>query len=150
MQLNLSSWLKNRVQITRLGTLAISVSVIALAVAGCNPSSSGSLSVSPSNFTCTVETHTITIQLPASLTATDEITIKQGRVQGAGVFDTKSVQEWGFAQQAGGAWQLSDTGSLGDLLAYGYVCAFAIPGSYTMYVLDSTGSVLAQASYTQQ
>jgi hypothetical protein len=150
MQLNLSSWLKNQVQITRLGTLAMSAAVIALAVAGCSPSSSGSLSISPSNFTCTVETHTISIQLPASLQATDQITIKEGRVQGAGVFDSKSVREWGFTQQAGGSWQLSDTGSLGDLLAYGYVCAFAIPGSYTMYVLDATGNVLAQASYTQQ
>jgi hypothetical protein len=150
MQLNLSSWLKNQIWITRLGSLAISAAAISLAVAGCSPSSSGSLSISPSNFTCTVETHTISIQLPASLQATDQITIKEGRVQGAGVFDTKSVQEWGFTQQAGGSWQLSDTGSLGDLLAYGYVCAFAIPGSYTMYVLDATGSVLAQASYTQQ
>jgi hypothetical protein len=150
MQLNFSKQLKNLVKLARLRGIVLFAAAISLAVAGCSPSSSGSLSISPSNFTCTVETHTITIQLPASLTAADEITIKQGRVQGAGVFDTKSVQEWGFAQQAGGAWQLSDTGSLGDLLAYGYVCAFAIPGSYTMYVLDSTGSVLAQASYTQQ
>jgi hypothetical protein len=150
MPLNLSRRLANLVRQTRVRGFVLSAAAISLAVAGCGPSSSGSLSINPSNFTCTVETHTISIQLPASLQATDQITIKEGRVQGAGVFDTKSVQEWGFTQQAAGSWLLTDTGSLGDLLAYGYVCAFAIPGSYTMYVLDAAGNVLAQASYTQQ
>ena len=138
-----------------LGAIGLVVVIIAgafmmTAGGGSHLSPAGSLSIVPSTYTCTGETHTITIQLPASVPATDEITIKEGTVQGAGVFDTKSVQEWGFTQQSGGSWYLSDTGSLGDLLAYGYVCAFFIPGSYTMYVFDSGGSVLAQASYTVQ
>jgi hypothetical protein len=77
--------------------------------------------------------------------ATDLITIKEGAVQGAGVFDTKSVQQWGFTQEAGGSWQLVDTQAF-----YAYICAFYISRAYTMYVLDSNGNVLAQGSYSEQ
>jgi pSer/pThr/pTyr-binding forkhead associated (FHA) protein len=113
-------------------------------------SSSGSITITPSTYTCTNETHTIAITLPASVQATDEITIKEGTVQGAGVFDTRSVLDWGFTKRGDGSWQLSDTGSPGDLLAYGYVCAFPVSGSYTIYVLDSGGRILAQGTYTVQ
>jgi hypothetical protein len=124
--------------------LMIAGTVLMTAAGGGHSSSPGSLSIDPSVFTCTGETHTVIIDLPASVQATDRITIKESTDPHAGIFDTKSVQDWGFTKQADGSWQLVDTQAF-----YAYICAFYILRSYTMYVLDSAGNVLAQAPYSQ-
>ncbi len=136
--------------LARIGGLGVCSVVIASTLVGCNSSGSGgSISITPSAFACANESHTVTITLPGSLQATDVITIKEGKVANAGVFDTKSISDWGFAQ-SGNSWVLSDSGNLTPISFYTYVCAFAIPGNYTMYVLDANGNVLAQANYSQQ
>jgi pSer/pThr/pTyr-binding forkhead associated (FHA) protein len=137
---------RNLVVLGAIGLVAVIIAGAFLTTApGAGHSSSpGSLSIDPSVFTCTGETHRVIIDLPASVQAADQITIKESTDPHAGVFDTKSVQEWGFTKQADGSWQLVDTQAF-----YAYICAFYIPRSYTMYALDSNGNVLAQAPYSQ-
>ncbi len=134
----------------RTGSLVVCGAVVAVSLVGCNPSGGGgSVSILPSVFTCTGEAHSVTITLPGSLQSTDMITIKEGQVANAGVFDTKSISDWGFVQ-SGNSWVLADAGNLTPISFYTYICAFAIPGNYTMYVLDANGKVLAQGNYSQQ
>jgi hypothetical protein len=137
--------------LTRIGGLGVCGVLVALSLVGCGTGSGGggSISITPSVFPCTGESHTVTITLPGSLQATDVITIKEGTVANAGVFDTKSISDWGFVQ-SGNSWVLSDSGNLTPISFYTYVCAFARPGNYTMYVLDANGKVLAQSNYSQQ
>lgn len=138
--------------LARIGGLGVCSVVVALSVVGCSSSGGaggGSISITPSVFACTGESHTFTITLPSSLQATDVITIKEGTVANAGVFDTKSISDWGFVQ-TGNSWVLTDTGNLTPISFYTHICVFAIPGNKTMYVLDANGNVLAQASYSQQ
>lgn len=113
-------------------------------------SPSGSITISPSTYTCyelIFGSHTVTITLPGSLQATDVITIEEGKGAYARLFDTKSISAWGFVQ-SGSSWVLSDAGNLTPISFDTYICILGGTGSYTMYVLDANGNVLAQGNYS--
>jgi hypothetical protein len=149
--MNLLRSLRRGGGLTRIGGLGVCGVLVALSLVGCGTGSGGggSISITPSVFTCTNESHTVTITLPGSLQATDVITIKEGQGTTTGVFDTKSISDWGFVQ-SGNSWVLSDTGNLTPISFYTYICVFPISRNYTMYVLDANGNVLAQGNYSQQ
>jgi hypothetical protein len=102
----------------------------------------GSITFSPSTFPCAGETRTMTIHLPSSVRATDELSFQ---VLPDGVTDHMDPPLAGFMQQQDGSWLLS--GSTSDTAVA--ECNLPI-GSHTLRVLDSTGKVLAEGSFTRQ
>jgi hypothetical protein len=95
----------------------------------------GSIVFGPTTVVCSSQPLTTTVKLPASLKATDRITIQ---LDGA-IVSTQSVTDFGLAQQADGAWYKTTTASA--------ECSIGV-GAHTQRILGSSGHVLAQGSFT--
>jgi hypothetical protein len=128
-----------------VGALALSSKGSPASSGGSSPSAAGSgggtgvhypgaLVFSPNSVGCDAPM-TITFTLPASVTETDLITL---RVDGVDM-DSHTVIDAGMTQQADGSWSSSDT-ITSD-------CSIG-PGLHTEQLVDSSGTVLAEGSYT--
>jgi hypothetical protein len=148
-----------KIRITR-GRLAIGgivvVAIIAvLALVGSMSGGTGSISFSPSTVSCSSPvTITEIAHLPSSVHPGDTITeVWDGQTMGSGAIQNEG-SGGSTIQQADGSWTMTATydGSgiqticSGDTSASG-AAHFTI-GTHTVQVLDSTGKVLAQGSYT--
>jgi hypothetical protein len=140
-----------KVTLGLLATVAIGLAVIAGAYlyASVGSTSSGII-FSPSTVSCSAPAvFTATAHLPSSVHAGDTVTITlDGKTAG-----TSQVSPSGsdVTQQADGSWVSISTTSLGamrSLCAAGSSTGVLTPGTHTMQVLDSSGNVLAQGSYT--
>jgi hypothetical protein len=98
----------------------------------------GSLAFNPSTIGCPSQPFTTTVVLPASFKATDQITYKIDDK----VITTLAVSDFGLTQQADGTWLLSQDNPDGSSN-----CSMG-PGVHTARLLDATGKVLAQTSFT--
>ena len=99
-----------------------------------NNSAPGSLVFSPTTVNCG-QTYTTTIRLPSSVKGTDQITLQDN----GAVVATQTVSDAGLKQQPDGSWSASDT-SPAD-------CSIGA-GAHTERLLDASGKVLAQGSFT--
>jgi hypothetical protein len=98
----------------------------------------GSIVFSPSTIGCPSQAFTTTVKLPASVQETDQITY---RIDDTDII-TQSVADFGMTQQPDGSWLLSDTNPDGSSN-----CAMG-PGKHTATLLDASGQVLAQGTFT--
>jgi ketosteroid isomerase-like protein len=99
----------------------------------------GSLTVQPSSFSCS-DTSTqvsITVLLPASLSASAEITLMLDGENGG--TETVSTE---FTKQSDGRWLLTESQSASN------VCSNYGAGTHTFSFLDSQDNVLASGSFT--
>ena len=105
------------------------------------PAGAGVVTVDPSTFTCTATglEVTVTVWLPATVSASDQVT---GRLDGVDA-NTDSVGN-GFDQQPDGRWQSIASESTSSL------CGSLASGVHTLSVVDSNGTLLAQGSFTLQ
>jgi hypothetical protein len=136
-----------------LAIVGVILAVIVGAYLFVNMNSSGSITFSPSTVSCSSPvTFTTTARLPASVKATDSITI---------MFDGKSVGSSPVSssgsdvkQQADGSWVSVSTTTPSEMQSLCAAGGAALgmnvltPGTHTMQVLDASGKVLAQGSYT--
>ncbi|MGA2512593.1 MAG: hypothetical protein ABSG37_03105 [Candidatus Limnocylindrales bacterium] len=114
---------------------------------------SGSITFSPSTLSCkTPVTFTTMARLPSSVHAGDTITITLDG-KSAGTSEVSSIGG-DTTQQADGSWVSVSTTSPDEMQT---LCAAGgsaggmnvlTPGTHTMQVLDASGKVLAQGSYT--
>lgn len=139
-------------QMLAIGAVVLAVIVGAYLFMNMN-SNSGSITFTPSTLSCSKPvTFTTTARLPSSVKATDSVTI---------MFDGKSVAPTTVSssgsdvkQQADGSWVSVSTttpSEMQSLCAAGGVAGginVLTPGTHTMQVLDASGKVLAQGSYT--
>ena len=126
--------------------------MIGLVLAGCGPScGSGSMAFSPATESCSAPAAwTETVQLPSSVKAGDAIsyTLDGKQVTSATVSPTS------FTQKADGSWtsitQLTVAELQAGCSAGGLANGVGVltPGTHTAQVLDSSGKVLAQGTYT--
>jgi hypothetical protein len=103
-------------------------------------SGKGSLTVRPSSFSCS-DTSTqvsITVLLPASLSASSEITAMLDGEKGS----TDTVSGAGFTKQSDGRWLSTDSDSASN------ICSAYGAGKHTFSVLDAQDKVLASGSFT--
>jgi hypothetical protein len=113
----------------------------------------GSITFNPSTVNCTNPVaQTITIKLPASVKATDPLTEK---FDGATVGNTLTLADSGdITKQADGSWSGTSTSTAAQMqtdCATGQNDAgqaVLTSGTHTMQILDASGQVLAQGSYT--
>jgi hypothetical protein len=136
----------SRVTPKRLAVGGIVLAVVAAAAfvylnAG---SKSGIIVFSPSTFSCSSTTSvTETVTLPSSLHYADQISLKlDGTVEA-----TSTVGGSGFVQHTDGTWTSTSPISTSD------VCGLASSGSismgtHTLQVIDASGKVLAEGTYT--
>jgi hypothetical protein len=116
-------------------------------------STSSSISFSPSTLSCSSPvTFTTTAHLPSSVHVGDTITIKlDGKSAGSSQVSSSGGE---VTQQADGSWLVVSTttpSSMQSLCAAGGSAGglnVLTPGTHTMQVLDASGKVLAQGSYT--
>jgi hypothetical protein len=136
--------------------LLVGVVVIAAIVGGyfyLNMSSKSAITFTPSTLSCSNPvTFTTSAHLPASVKLGDTITIMlDGKSAGPSTISTSGSD---VTQQSDGTWLVvtkTDSSSMKSLCdAGGTSGGFNVltPGTHTMQVLDSTGKVLAQGSYT--
>jgi hypothetical protein len=102
----------------------------------------GSINFSPTVFLCAGETRTMSIRLPSSVQATDELSFE---IVPDGITDHLDPISSGFIQQQDGSWLLA--ASTSDTTVE--ECRLPV-GSHTIRVLDSTGKVLAEGSFSRQ
>jgi hypothetical protein len=123
------------------GNLLAQGSFTITAAATPTPAGAGVVTVEPSTFSCTATglEVTVTVWLPATVSASDQVT---GRLDGVDA-NTDSVGN-GFDQQPDGRWQSIATESASSL------CGSLASGVHTLSVVDSKGNVLAQGSFTLQ
>jgi len=129
------------------------VAIAAFVVVSNNSGGSGGITFSPSTLSCkTPVVFTASARLPSSLHATDVVTITlDGKVAGTStVVDSSGDTK----QQPDGSW-LSVSTTTADQMQT--LCAAGgsaggmnvlTPVTHTMQVLDASGKVLAQGSYT--
>lgn len=98
----------------------------------------GSIVFSPSTIGCPSQAFTTTVRLPASVLETDQITY---RIDGTDII-TQSLADFGMTQQPDGSWMVSDTNTNGSSN-----CSMG-PGKHTATLLDASGQVLAQGTFT--
>ena len=129
------------------------VAIIAvLAVIGSMSNSAGGITFSPSTISCSSPVaFTTTTRLPSSVHAGDTITMT---LDGKTVTSATLSAGGSTVQQVDGSWIDVSTSSLTSMqslcAAGGSAGGFDVltPGTHTERVLDSTGKVLAQGSYT--
>jgi len=107
-------------------------------------SKSGSIVFSPSTIKCSSTTSaTETVTLPSSLHYADQISLKRdGKVEA-----TATVGGSGFVQQTDGTWTNTSPISTSDVcgVASGGLVSM---GTHTLQIVDSSGKVLAEGTYT--
>jgi hypothetical protein len=127
------------------------VAMVAAFVVVNNGKPGGGITISPSTLSCNSPVaFTVTVHLPASVHATDLITV---RLDGKTTASAQLSDAGSTTQQADGSWLIVTTYSVDDMRAacaagspVGEVNLFS-PGTHTMQVLDASGRVLAQGSY---
>jgi hypothetical protein len=129
------------------------VAIAAFVVVSNNSGGSGGITFSPSTLSCkTPVVFTTTARLPASVHASDTIAITlDGKSAGTStVVDSSGDTK----QQPDGSWLSVSTTTAAQMQS---LCAAGgsaggmnvlTPGTHTMQVLDASGKVLAQGSYT--
>lgn len=98
----------------------------------------GSLAFSPKIIGCPAQPFTTTVVLPSSVKGTDQITYQIDDT----VIITQAATDFGLTQQADGTWSVSTDNPDGSAN-----CSMG-PGVHTARLLDSSGKVLAQTSFT--
>jgi hypothetical protein len=98
----------------------------------------GSLSFSPKTIDCPGGPFTTTVVLPSSVKGTDQITYKIDDT----TIITQAATDFGVTKQADGTWSVSTDNPDGSAN-----CSMG-PGVHTASLLDSSGKVLAQTSFT--
>jgi hypothetical protein len=135
-----------------IGGIVLAVAVGAYLFMNMN-SNSGGVTFTPSTLSCsTPVTFTQSAHLPASVKAGDSVTITlDGKSAGS---TTVSSSGSDVTQQPDGSWIVISTTAPSEMqsicAAGGSAGGFNVytPGTHTMQVLDATGKVLAQGSYT--
>jgi hypothetical protein len=134
-----------------IGGIALAAIVAVVVVFGMG-SSSGSITFSPSTVSCkTPVTFTSTANLPSSVKAGDTVTIT---LDGKSAGTTQVAPGGEMTRNADGSWLDVSTTTIADMQALcaagGTAGGFNVltPGTHTMKVLDASGKVLAQGSYT--
>jgi hypothetical protein len=106
-------------------------------------SRSGSIAVNPPSFSCDLTLLapvTMTITLPSSVGLDDYVSVQTDGI-GTGVLEHVGLF---FQQQSDGSWREVEDAANVDLCAtVGYAA-----GTHDLRILDSSGKVLAQGSYT--
>ena len=105
---------------------------------GSNGGYPGSIVFSPATIGCPSQSYTTTVRLPSSVNGTDQITYQIDET----TIITQAVTDFGLTQQADGTWSVTDTNPDGSSN-----CSMG-PGAHTARLLDSSGNVLAQGSFT--
>ncbi|MGA2514662.1 MAG: hypothetical protein ABSG37_13765 [Candidatus Limnocylindrales bacterium] len=101
-------------------------------------SKSGSIVFSPSTISCSSTTSvTETVRLPSSLQFADQIILKRD-----GVVEATTKVGSQFAQQTDGTWTATSSLSTSD------VCGLVSMGTHTLQIVDASGKVLAEGTYT--
>jgi hypothetical protein len=98
----------------------------------------GSLAFNPKTIGCPSQPFTTTVVLPSSVLETDQITYQIDNT----VIITQAVADFGLTKQADGKWSVSTDNPDGSSN-----CSMG-PGVHTARLLDSSGTVLAQTSFT--
>jgi hypothetical protein len=125
-----------------IGGIALAVVVGAYLFMSMN-SKPGSISVTPASFSCSAQNQvTSVIKLPSSLKATDQIA---WQLDGVPVITTKVSDQ--FKLQSDGSWLFTDTSSASSSCT-GPGGGPLTMGAHTMRILDASGKVLAEGSYT--
>lgn len=126
-----------------VGGIALIVVVIAAVVFMNMNSGSGGITLSPSTISCSSTTDvTSTVRLPSSLKADDELTF-----QIDGITSTTATVGEAFTVQSDGSWLLTDTQSSSSSCTSAIGATLSM-GTHTLQILDASGKVLAQGSYT--
>jgi hypothetical protein len=139
-------------QMLAIGAVVLAVIVGAYLFMNMN-SNSGGITFTPSTLSCSTPVSFMTsAHLPASVKAGDKVTIMMdGKSAGP---TTVSSSGSDVTQQADGSWVIVSTTAPTDMqsicAAGGSAGGFNIltPGTHTMQVLDASGKILAQGSYT--
>ena len=133
--------------------VVVAIGAAAFVVVNNNSGGSGGITFSPSTLSCkTPVAFTTSARLPASVHASDTITITlDGKAAGtSAVVDSSGDTK----QQPDGSWVSVSTTTADQMQT---LCAAGgsagglnvlTPGTHTMQVLDASGKVLAQGSYT--
>jgi hypothetical protein len=149
---NAGAGIKVTPQMLAIGGVVLAVVVGAYLFMNMN-SNSGGITFTPSTLSCSSPvTFTAAARLPASVHAGDTITIKlDGKLAGT---STVSSSAGDVTQQADGSWVTVSTTTSTQMqtlcAAGGSAGGFNIltPGTHTMQILDASGKILAQGSYT--
>jgi hypothetical protein len=125
-----------------VGVIALAVIVGVFVYMNMN-SKPGSITVSPSTFSCSATTPvTSTMRLPSSLKETDQLTYQLDGVPAV----TSTVAD-NFTKQSDGSWLAIDTSSASSSCEGPSGAALSV-GTHVMRILDASGKVLAEGSYT--
>lgn len=136
--------------------LLVGILVIAAIVGGyfvLNTGSKSAITFTPSTLSCSNPvTFTVSAHLPSSVKAGDTVTITlDGKSAGSSAVASSGNDA---VQQSDGSWLITSTTTPTSMAtackAGGSVGGFnsLTPGTHTMQVLDASGKVLAQGSYT--
>ena len=133
------------------GVVIVAIVAVLLVVNGMS-GGPGGISFDPSTISCSAPVaFTTTGRLPASVHAGDTVTIT---LDGQAFTSEQVSPDNSYVQQADGSWTLTNTSSLATVQSLcavgGSAGGFDVltPGTHTEQVLDSSGKVLAQGSYT--
>ena len=131
--------------------IAVVVVVAAFVLLSKQGGGGGGITFSPSSLSCSHPTQfTTTVMLPASVKAGDTLTV---RFDGATI-STEQASSGSMSQQANGTWTAVDTTSATSMQQIcalgGGVGGFNVltPGTHTEQILDQSGKVVAEGSYT--
>jgi hypothetical protein len=127
-----------------IGVLLIFALVFAIVMVSSKSSYPGSITYSPSTIACGAS-YTLTIRLPSTVKTGDELTIKfDGRIS-----TTETITD-SFAKQSDGSWLYTGTSGAGTWdcnSSYDTTGSTSI-GKHTETILDLSGNILAQGTYT--
>jgi hypothetical protein len=121
--------------------LVVIVAVVVLIASSGHSSYPGSITFSPSSYSCgSSSTGSVTIKLPSSLQASDEITVFYDGVSSGVPIPVGDL----FTKQSDNSWQYASDNNGSDLTCSGRTSV----GSHTMTIKDSNGKILAEGHYT--
>jgi hypothetical protein len=128
-------------RILAIGAIAL-VAIVAVAVYVNMNAKSGSITLTPSSFSCSSSAQVMAImRLPSSLQATDQLTY-----QTDGVTESTDTVDNTFSRQSDGTWLFSRSTNANSLCSGS--SSTATVGTHTLRILDASGKILAEGSYT--
>ena len=128
-------------RILAVGAIALVVIVAAVVYMNMN-AKSGSISLTPSSFSCSSSAQVMAVmRLPSSLQATDQLTY-----QTDGVTESTDTVDNTFSRQGDGTWLFSRSTNASSLCSGS--SSGATVGTHTLRILDASGKILAEGSYT--
>ena len=128
------------------GVVVVVVAVIAavVLVSGSGSSDRPGITYDPSSLSCTGESFTVTMRLPATVGAADDLAmLVDGQVFPAGTVWTPG--QGGFVVQSNGTWLMRAT----QQTPAASECLLA-PGTHTLEIVDASGATIAQGSLARQ